>query len=63
MPHIGRVLLLVSLATMLLVSNARLSAQDAIASRKVANIVLVHGASADGSSSTKVIPLLQARSL
>jgi hypothetical protein len=61
MPHIGRVSLLVSLAMMLLVSSAAVSAQDANAGRKVANIVLVHGAFANGSSWAKVIPRLQAK--
>src|SRR5476649_1619524 len=43
------------------VLNAKGSAQDTGRPSGVKNIVLVHGAFADGSSWSKVIPLLQAR--
>ncbi|MGP6188556.1 MAG: alpha/beta fold hydrolase [Vulcanimicrobiaceae bacterium] len=49
------------LATVLLVPIARASAQDADSGTGVRNILLVHGAFADGSSYAKVIPLLQAK--
>jgi pimeloyl-ACP methyl ester carboxylesterase len=43
--------------------NTKGSAQDTGGPSGVKNIVLVHGAFADGSSWSKVIPLLQARGL
>lgn len=49
------------LAAALLLPIARASAQDAGILKGVRNIVLVHGAFADGSSWAKVIPLLQAK--
>ncbi len=49
------------IAAALLVPIARVSAQDTGTQRGVHNIVLVHGAFADGSSWAKVIPLLQAK--
>jgi pimeloyl-ACP methyl ester carboxylesterase len=47
------------IAAALLLPIARVSAQDTGAQKGVHNIVLVHGAFADGSSWAKVIPLLQ----
>jgi len=52
---------LVLLAAALLSQAARISAQDTATPNGVHNIVLVHGAFADGSSWAKVIPLLQAK--
>jgi pimeloyl-ACP methyl ester carboxylesterase len=49
------------LAAALLLPIASVSAQDAATRTGVRNIVLVHGAFADGSSWAKVIPLLQAK--
>lgn len=43
--------------------SARGSARDTSRASGVRNVVLVHGAFADGSSWSKVIPLLQARGL
>jgi pimeloyl-ACP methyl ester carboxylesterase len=49
-------------AVALLVATAATGAtQQKNPNRGVTNIVLVHGASADGSSWSKVIPLLEAR--
>jgi pimeloyl-ACP methyl ester carboxylesterase len=50
-----------ALALILGVSGARSSPADRSAATPVRNIVLVHGAFADGSSYAKVIPLLQSK--
>jgi pimeloyl-ACP methyl ester carboxylesterase len=55
----GLLIVPLALATMLGVSAAR--PHKAAAPRRVQNIVLVHGAFADGSSYAKVIPLLEAQ--
>lgn len=49
------------LAAALLLPMGRVSAQNSAAPGGIHNIVLVHGAFADGSSWAKVIPLLQAK--
>ena len=53
-------LILLALAGLLLASQSA-SAQDAATPGGIKNIVLVHGAFADGSSYAKIIPLLQAK--
>jgi pimeloyl-ACP methyl ester carboxylesterase len=58
----GAVLALFAIAALAL-SAAKGSAQDSGSRHGVKNVVLVHGAFADGSSWSKVIPLLQAKGL
>lgn len=54
-------ILIASLAVVSLQGVSAAQSSSAAASRTVRNIVLVHGAFADGSSYAKVIPLLQAK--
>jgi pimeloyl-ACP methyl ester carboxylesterase len=61
MLHRLKSLTLALLVAALLLPIARVSAQGTTAPSGVQNIVLVHGAFADGSSWAKVIPLLQAK--
>ena len=53
--------LIVPLAIASLLGIGSIQAQTAVAPAQVRNIVLVHGAFADGSSYAKVIPLLEAK--